>query len=132
MNLRVVKNPGGDELVLMPKSELDALRDALDAAKIESARVALADRTAVTLSSADVLRLIEEPTPLAYWRKARGLTQADLARAAGISTAYAGQIERGERRGEPVLFLRFARRLGVRMEDLVVDEVAPPTASPSA
>lgn len=68
------------------------------------------------LSEADAEALVAAPSPRAFWRKRRGVTQSALAGAAGISQSDLADLERGRRRGDPALF---ARALGVRMEDLV-------------
>lgn len=57
------------------------------------------------------------PTPLAYWRKRRGLTQAALARSASISQPYLAQIETGVRTGDVTLYRRLAERLGISIEE---------------
>ncbi len=53
-----------------------------------------------------------------------GLTQAALAAAVGISQSYLAGLEAGSRKGDPALFLRLARALSVRMEDIVSDDGA--------
>ena len=59
------------------------------------------------------------PTPLAFWREKRGLTQKDLGTAAGIGQSYVAALEQGARKGDPALFKRLASALRVRMEDIV-------------
>lgn len=58
------------------------------------------------------------PTPLAYWHKRRGLTQAALARSESISQPYLAQIETGARTGDVTLYRRLAERLDVSIEEL--------------
>jgi transcriptional regulator with XRE-family HTH domain len=62
---------------------------------------------------------IAEATPLAFWRKKRGMTQTALAAAVGISNSYLSGLESGSRKGDPALSLRLARALKVRMEEIV-------------
>lgn len=122
MTHTIVKTPGGEELVLLPRAEFEALTAALDAAEHGRAMAAVAAGTLETLSAEEVAAALEEPTPLAFWRKKRGLTQAALAAAAGIRQPYVAGLEKGERKGDPALFLKLARALNVRMEDLVEEE----------
>jgi transcriptional regulator with XRE-family HTH domain len=49
----------------------------------------------------------------------RGMTQEDLAGAAGLHISYVGQIERGERNLSYKNLLRLARGLGVKPASLV-------------
>ncbi|MGL5114652.1 MAG: helix-turn-helix domain-containing protein [Beijerinckiaceae bacterium] len=119
MTHTLLKTPGGEELVLMPRAAFDALRDALDAAEHRNAMASVAAGALETLSAAEVVAALEEPTPLAFWRKKRGLTQTALAAAAGIKQPYMAGLEKGDRKGDPALFLKLARALKVRMEDLV-------------
>jgi transcriptional regulator with XRE-family HTH domain len=55
-------------------------------------------------------------------RRARGLTQEDLARSLGMSTAYISLIERGRRNPPYTRLVEIARVLAVRVRDLVVEE----------
>jgi transcriptional regulator with XRE-family HTH domain len=59
------------------------------------------------------------PSPLAFWRKHRGLNQAALADLIEISQPYLAQIEAGKRVGDVKLYARIAKVLRVRIEDLV-------------
>ncbi|HZV73873.1 MAG TPA: helix-turn-helix transcriptional regulator [Conexibacter sp.] len=54
-------------------------------------------------------------------RKAAGMTQEDLAHAAGLHWTYVGQIERGERNATIKNVLKLARGLGVDAAQLVQD-----------
>ena len=73
----------------------------------------------------------EEPLPLAVvdrmlagesevrvFREHRGLTQAALAEAAGISVPYLSQIEARRRRPSTAVLQRLATRLAVTIDDL--------------
>ena len=74
-----------------------------------------------TLSEAELDAYLAAPTPLAFWRRQRGLTQAALALTLGVSQPYMAQLEHGRRRGDAQLFARAARALRVRMEDLLAE-----------
>ena len=53
------------------------------------------------------------------WRKARGLSQEDLAFAAGIDRTYVSGIERGRRNPSLLMIARLAEALGVTPGDLL-------------
>ncbi|MEG1913752.1 MAG: helix-turn-helix transcriptional regulator [Acidaminococcaceae bacterium] len=56
---------------------------------------------------------------IAYYRKLRGFTQANLAEKSGFSTSYISQIERGLSEGVPLAtYMLIARELNVELEDL--------------
>jgi DNA-binding XRE family transcriptional regulator len=59
---------------------------------------AVAAGTLQTLSGGDVDAYLAAATPLAFWRKHRGFTQADMAREVGVSQPYPAQLENGQRR----------------------------------
>jgi DNA-binding XRE family transcriptional regulator len=91
--------PDGTEMVILPAAEYARLkRLAEDAEEVEAAlaveaRIAAGEGT----MPEDVLNLIldEGLTPLAAWRRYRGLSQAALARKAGLSQVWVGRIEAG-------------------------------------
>ena len=56
---------------------------------------------------------------LAALRKQKGLTQAELAAAIGVSTSAVGNWEAGLRRPRYESLLRLARVLGVTIDDLL-------------
>lgn len=94
--------PDGTEMVILEATEYSRLKrlagedeeeqDAADARKI------LAEiREGAGTMPAEVLDLIldEGLAPLAAWRRYRGLSQAALARRAGLSQVWISRIERG-------------------------------------
>jgi len=127
MTYATVKTPGGEELVVVAKAEFDAMRDALDASEHARAMAEIASGREELLTIEEVAAALAAPTPLAFWRRKRSLTQAALAKTAGISQSYLAALEAGRRKGDPGLFLRLSRALRVRMEDLV-DENDRPSA----
>ncbi len=121
MKHTLIVTPAGEELVLISKTDFERIEDALDAAAYDEAKARNAASGGENLSGEEMLALIDAPSPLAFWRGKRGLTQAELARAAGVSQSYVAGLESGARKGDPALFKRFAAALGVRMEDIVAD-----------
>ncbi len=109
-------SPGGDEMAILPRAELDALREAAEHAK------SIADYRSGKLpglTPAQALALVEAPSPLAFWRKLRGFTQAQLAAEIGIAQNYLSDLENGKRSGDVSLWLKLAKALNLPVEDLV-------------
>src|SRR6202140_5576349 len=118
----MTKTPKGDEIVILSRKEYDRLlvaanEDATDAAV---ARKAI-NRNEETLSEAEMDELLAARTPLAFWRKKRGLTQAGLARAAGIAQGFLSEIESGLKTGDVTVRQRIAAALEISLLDLVPD-----------
>ncbi len=95
------------------------IEDILDAALHRRAMLRLAAGDSELLSEAEIRDRIEAPTPLAFWRRKRGLSQAMLADEVGIAQGELDAIELGESAGDPALFLKLAKALRLRMEQLV-------------
>jgi ribosome-binding protein aMBF1 (putative translation factor) len=118
----ITKTPKGDEIVILSRKEYDRLlvaanEDATDAAVAKKA----INRNEETLSEAEMDELLAARTPLAFWRKKRGLTQADLARAAGIAQGFLSEIESGLKTGDVTVLQRIAAALEISLLDLVPD-----------
>ncbi len=58
---------------------------------------------------------------LKRWREKRGLTQEALAHAAGITTAYAGMVERGRKVPSLTVVLKLCRALDCAPGELLSD-----------
>jgi DNA-binding XRE family transcriptional regulator len=106
----------------------EAVEDVLDIELAESVDEAIADERVARARvgarepgiPAEVLRAeLEGAHPIAAWRKHRGLTQLQLAAAAGIDRGYLALIERGARSGSAPTLTRIARALGCMLDDLV-------------
>jgi ribosome-binding protein aMBF1 (putative translation factor) len=118
----MTKSPKGDDIVILSRKEYDRLlavanEDVTDAAV---AKKAIA-RNEETLSEAEVHELLAARTPLAFWRKKRGLTQTDLAKAAGIAQGFLSEIESGLKTGDITVLQRIAMALEISLLELVPD-----------
>ncbi|WP_018700665.1 helix-turn-helix domain-containing protein [Amorphus coralli] len=116
--------PGGEELVLVPRADFDALiarrdEDAGDIGLADAIVAGVRNGDIATLSDAEADLLLEAPTALSGWRKIRGLTQVSLSSEAGISQNYLSELERGKRGGTTDVLARLARVLRVRIDDLI-------------
>lgn len=107
------------ETVTLTRQEYEDLIDARDHAL---ALRDVATGAMETLTEAELDEYLAATTPLAFWRRRRGLTQAALAATIGITQPYLAQIETGQRTGDVRLYARLAKALRLRIEDLVVEE----------
>ena len=106
------------DTITLTRAEYQNLIDVRDAAL---AMRDVASGAMPTVADADVDAYLAAPTPLAFWRKHRGLTQAALAAQVGITQPYLAQIEHGHRGGDVVLYSKLSKALKIRIEDLVPD-----------
>jgi len=63
--------------------------------------------------------ILDGANPIRVWREHRGLTQQELAEAAGISVPYLSQIESGKRKGRAKTLAAIARELDLALDDIV-------------
>ncbi len=76
----------------------------------------------LTLEEVDAL--LAAPTPLAFWRAKRGLTQAALTKAAATTQPRIPDLESGKHGGSLEIMARIAKALGVKVDDLVNENAA--------
>jgi DNA-binding XRE family transcriptional regulator len=105
----------GRERVILDRAEYEDLIDARDHAVALREIAAGAD----ALTSEEMEAYLAAPTPLAFWRKRSGKTQAALAAEVGVSQPFLAQIEAGKRNGTVAVLARVAQALSVRIDDLV-------------
>ena len=118
----MTKSPKGDDIVILSRKEYDQLlvaanEDMTDAAV---AKKAIA-RHEETLSETELDELLSARTPLAFWRKKRGLTQIELAKAAEIAQGFLSEIENGLKTGDVMVLQRIAVALEISLLELVPD-----------
>lgn len=119
MTVQYFTTPKGEEMAILPRAELEALTDAAEHAR------ALADYHAGRLpglTPEQTREFVASNSPLAFWRKHRGLTQAALASEAGIAQNYLSDLENGKRAGPVELWLKLSRILDVPVEALIEAE----------
>jgi len=75
-------------------------------------------RNEETLTEAEMDDLLAAKTPLAFWRRKCGLTQAQLAKTAGIAQGFLSEIEAGHKTGTVDALKRIASALGVLLDDI--------------
>lgn len=114
------RTPGGEELVVMTREEFDTLKDVAVGAT-RSRELAAGDEELLTAE--EVKSLLKAPTPLAFWRKKRCLTQTTLAGDVGVSQNFLSDVECGKAVGDVILYAKLARSLGISVEDLVPNKI---------
>ena len=127
MNVQTIQKDGQPEYVILPWDDyqtlLAALEDRIDAAALDDfvQRLAAGEET---VPDAVVSRLLAGENCVKVWREHRGLTQAALAQAAGVTQSMVAMIEGDDRRGTVDTLSALALALGVDLEDLLVNEGA--------
>lgn len=124
--VQVIKTPKGEELAILPRADYERMVEELEAREHATAVAAVQAGALGTITDEEMREYLAAPTPLAFWRKKRDLTQRALADEIGISQSFLAEIERGKKIGEPLLYKRLAQVLRLRMEDLVVDSSTKP------
>ena len=122
----ITKTPQGDDIVILSRAEYDALtagrgdEDAADAtlanhilADLESGREAL-------LTSEQADQLLNAKSPLAFWRKYRGMTQEALSKSIGIAQGFISEIENETKTGDVQTLAAIAKALAISLDDLVI------------
>jgi len=116
VTVKFIVTPGGEKLAILPAQEYEDMRDAL------IHQSAMADYRAGrigALSLDEVQALLAAPTPLAFWRAKRGMTQAALAKAARTTQPHVADLESGKHRGSLDVMARIAKALDISVDNLV-------------
>ena len=125
MSVQIIRAPNGDELVVLPRAEYDALvagqssqdaEDAADVATFDAAMAELAQLRNGVLPEEVSKFLSGGDRLLKALRKWRGLSQVALARKAGIGQAHLSEIENGRKSGAPETIQALAAALDVPRE----------------
>jgi len=123
----MTKGPQGDDIVILSRTEYDQLiaaanEDATDAETLRRSIARVKSGDEETFSSAEVDAFLAAKTPLAFFRKKRGVSQDDLAKRAGITQGYLSEIEIGRKSGDVRTLRKLADALKVSLDSLVPDE----------
>jgi hypothetical protein len=120
---QIIRTPGGEELVVLPRAEYEALlecadrdaEDADDAALYDSRKAELTAGGAVLPAevSAAILRGESRLKAIRNWR---GETQLHLNVKTGIGQGYLSDLESGRRTGTPETIAKLAQALDVPVE----------------
>jgi DNA-binding XRE family transcriptional regulator len=118
-----IKSPGGEDMVLLSVAEyerlIEAAEDLRDSFIAENSRREIESGKEELLSHVEVKELLAAKTPLAFWRKKRGLTQAALAKATGVAQGFLSEIEAGQKPGTTATLRKIADALRITVDDLL-------------
>jgi DNA-binding XRE family transcriptional regulator len=116
---QIIKTSTGEELIVIPKADYEALLHAAEEALEDAADVAIYDERKAELKTEnalpadvtmDILRGSSRLKALRNWRK---LTQADLASAIGVSQGFLSDLESNRRKPSAQTSAMLAKTLDV-------------------
>ncbi len=123
MSAQIIENNGVPEYAVVPIADYRVLIEKAemldDVAAFDKAEATLAAGEDELVPSDIVDSLLDNVNAVKVWREYRGMSQAVLADAAGLSQAYIAQIETGKREGRIDAYRAIARVLEVNIDDLV-------------
>ncbi|MGJ4892281.1 helix-turn-helix domain-containing protein [Bradyrhizobium sp. HKCCYLRH3099] len=118
-----ITSPNGEEMVLMSVAEyerlIEAAEDLRDSEIAERSRREIEAGTEELLTHGEVTEMLAAKSPLAFWRKKRGLTQAALAKATGVAQGFLSEIEAGQKPGTAATLKKIADALRITVDDLI-------------
>ena len=119
MKVQIIETEAGDDLVVLSRRDYDALlaragdEEAEDrmtlliAAEARGEQPLPAPVSAAVLGGDGILKAV---------RRWRGLTQVELAQAAGLTQSFLSEIEHGAKTGSPETLAKLARHLDVPVD----------------
>jgi len=122
----MTKTPQGDEIVILSRAEYDALttsrrdEDTADAAHANRILADIESGSETLLTNEQASQLLNAKTPLAFWRKHRGITQEALSKSIGVAQGFVSEIESGTKTGDVQTLAAMARVLAISLDDLVI------------
>jgi DNA-binding XRE family transcriptional regulator len=123
---QIIKTERGEELVVLSRRDYDAMRarlgdeeaeDAMSARIVSEARA----KREVAIPAAVWKEIEAAPSPIKPLRQWRELTQAELAKKAGLSQGYLSEIEAGKKLGDLATLRSIASALRVGLDDVAPD-----------
>ena len=122
----ITKTPQGDDIVILSRAEYDALtadrrdEDTADAAYAIRILADIESGAETLLTTEQASQLLNAKTPLAFWRKHRGMTQEALSKLIGVAQGFVSEIESGTKTGDVQTLAAIARVLAISLDDLVI------------
>lgn len=120
--VQIIERDGEPEYAVVPialyRRLLALAEDAEDIAAADRAMGELARGEDEIVPGDIAHRLLAGENPLRVWREHRGLTQEELAAAAGVGKSYVSQIEAKKKPGSVAVLQRLAGALGLDLDDL--------------
>jgi ribosome-binding protein aMBF1 (putative translation factor) len=121
----MTKTPNGEDIVILSRQEYDDLtEDKEDIADRAILLAAMARREAGEveyLTSEEVDEYLAATTPMAFWRKRRGLSEAAISEKTGLSPNVLSEIEAGRASGDAESVGKIAAALGVTQDQVIND-----------
>jgi DNA-binding XRE family transcriptional regulator len=125
-NIQLIERDGKPEWAVLPYEEylklLEQAEMLEDIRDYDDAKAELEKGEDELIPSDVVFAIIDGENPIKVWREYRGLTQQQLAGAAGISKPYLSQIETGKRNGTTEILSAIAKALEVSLDEIVRKE----------
>jgi hypothetical protein len=120
---QIIRTPGGEELVVLPRADYEALLVRADHDAEDAEDVAVYDARKAELSAGDVVLPIEisaailrGESRLKAIRNWRNETQLHLNSKTGLGQGYLSDLENGRRAGTPETIAKLAQALNVPVE----------------
>ncbi|MDL1911892.1 helix-turn-helix transcriptional regulator [Chloroflexi bacterium CFX6] len=121
--IQIIERDGKPEWAVLPyehylqlAEQAELLEDIRDFDRISAA----IERGEEELIPAEVVyAILDGVNPVKVWREYRGLTQQQLADAAGISKPYLSQIETGRRKGTTEILSAIAKTLNISLDEII-------------
>lgn len=121
-----IRTPSGEEMVILPARDYDALIGALRQGVEDAADIAAANAVMARIESGeedalplDVVKKLRRENRIKVLREHRAMTQKQLAAAAGTDPMYISQLETGRARGGLDVLRNIARVLSVDLDILI-------------
>ena len=120
---QIIRTPSGEELVVLPRADYEALLDRADHAAEDADDIAIYDARKAELAASGIVlppevsaAILRGESRLKAIRNWRGKTQVFLDVTAGISQGYLSDLESGRRKGTPETIAKLAQALNVPVE----------------
>ena len=120
---QIIRTPSGEELVVLPRAEYEALLERADDKAEDAEDVAIYDARKAELAAGGVVlppevsaAILRGDSRLKAIRKWRDETQLHLEFITGIGQGYLSDLESGRRTGTPETIAKLARALDVPVE----------------
>lgn len=120
---QIIRTPGGEELVVLPRADYEALVGRPDEAAEDAEDIAIYDARKAELAAGGALlpaqvsaAILRGESRLKAIRKWRGETQRQLHAKTQISQGYLSDLESGRRAGTPETIAKLAQALNVPAE----------------
>lgn len=120
---QIIRTPGGEELVVLPRAEYEALLERADHGAEDADDVAIYDVRKAELAVGGVVlppevsaAILRGESRLKAIRNWRGKTQLHLNFKTGIGQGYLSDLESGRRTGTPETIAKLAEALSVPVE----------------